>query len=393
MASHGALAAARLDETTADPPGGVIRRGGDGRPDGILYENASGLVMDVVPPPEPETLRRALQALGRELLAVGVVGAHEPGSLEADPSNRVLDLYAEMAEAGDLPFRIRAGVRSDSLDDAITRGLKSGSPIGDGDPARLSMGWLKLFSDGTLGSRTAALLEPVEGTDNRGYFTTPPEELEELAKRAADAGITTQIHAIGDAAVRTSLDILGPTAGAATFMPRIEHIQLCHPEDRARFKAHGIAASVQPIHLRSDAAVARRDWGSRAESAGYTWRSLLDAGATLAFGTDAPVVPIDPWPGIALAVIRRDPSWGAAVAPYGPEEGLTLEQSLRAATAGVAATARDKLGGRLIPGSPADLIVLPAAPRESSDAGERAAAFAEVRPRLTMIAGEVVFER
>jgi hypothetical protein len=176
-------------------------------------------------------------------------------------------------------------------------------------------------------------------------------------------------------------------------MPRLEHVQLCHPADRARFAGQGIAASVQPIHLREDAATARRDWGGRAESAGYTWRSLLDAGATVAFGTDAPVEPIDPWPGIALAVLRHDPSWGPDVPAYGPGEALTLEEALRAATVGPWQTVKDPLGGRLVPGALADLIVLPAAPQESTDSPERAAAFAEVRPRLVMLGGEVEVER
>lgn len=393
VASHAALSAAGINERTPDPPGGIIRRGSDGRPDGILFENASGLVIDQVPAPETDAIRRALRSLERELLAVGVVGGHEPGSLEADPANRVLDLYAEMAEAGDLAFRIRAGVRADSLDNAIERGLRSGDAIGGSDSGHLSMGWLKLFADGTLGSQTAALLDPIEGTANSGYFTTPPDELADLTNRAAAAGITTQIHAIGDAAVRTALDVLGPTAGSTPFMPRLEHVQLCHAEDRARFAQLGVAASVQPIHLREDAATARRDWGARAESGGYTWRSLASAGATLAFGTDSPVVPIDPWPGIALAVLRRDPSWPEDVPAYGPDEALTLEESLRAATVGVAATANDRLGGRLVPGSPADLIVLPAVPRESADAAERAASFADVRPRLVLIDGEIALER
>ena len=392
LASHAALATVSIDATTPDPAGGVIHRRPDGSPDGVLLENASGLVIDQIPKPDAEDIRRALIVLGRELLGVGVVGAHEPGSLAADPSNRILDLYVDMAGAGELAFRIRAGVQDDGLDNAIERGLRSGAAIGGSDAAWLAMGWLKLFADGTLGSRTAALLEPLEG-GGTGIFTTTPEALASLAARAAAAGITTQIHAIGDAAVRAALDALAPTAGSATYMPRLEHIQLCHPDDRLRFAELGVAASVQPIHLREDAATASRDWGARAESGGYTWKSLLDAGAVVAFGTDAPVVPIDPWPGIALAVLRHDPTWGTEVPPYGPHEAVTLEQSLRAATVGVASTARDRLGGRLVPGSPADLIVLPAAPRESDDGAERAAAWAEVRPRLTMVGGEVAFER
>jgi predicted amidohydrolase YtcJ len=393
LASNAALALAGIHDSTADPAGGVIRRNADGSPDGVLLENASALVVDRIPKPESEDIRRALVVLGRRLLEAGVVGAHEPGSLAADPTNRILDLYSDMSAAGELPFRLRAGVQDDGLDDAIERGLRSGQPINGSDPTRLAMGWLKLFADGTLGSRTAALLEPLEGGGGTGIFTTPPEALAEYAARAGAAGITTQIHAIGDAAVRAALDALAPTSDAATYMPRLEHIQLCHPDDRHRFAALGVAASVQPVHLREDAATARRDWGARAELGGYAWKSLLDAGAVVAFGTDAPVVPIDPWPGIALAILRHDPAWGDDVPPYGPHESVNLDQALRAATVGVATAAKDPLGGRLTPGSPADLIVLPAAPREASDGAERAAGWAEVRPRLTMIGGEVAFER
>jgi len=389
-ASRAALAAAGIADGTTDPDGGIIQRGGDGAATGVLLENASSLVIDRVPPPDSETAKRALRSFGRELLALGVAGAHDPGSLAPDAGGRALDVYTELAEAGDLPVRVHAAVRSDGLDDAIARGLRSGAPMGAGAPGWLTFGWLKLFADGTLASRTAALLEPIEGGTDTGMFTTPPDVLRERAAKAAAAGIATQIHAIGDAAVRTSLDVLAPTASKVKLMPRLEHIQLCHPDDRARFAALGIGASVQPVHLRDDAATARRDWGARAESAGYTWRSLLEAGAALGFGTDAPVEPIDPWPGVAMAVLRRDPSWGPGVPPFGPDEALTLEQTLRAATVGPATFARDPLGGRLVPGARADLIVLPAAPREGP---ERAAAFATVRPRLVIVDGEIALER
>jgi predicted amidohydrolase YtcJ len=389
-ASLGALVVAGIDASTTNPDGGIIQRDENGAVTGVLLENASSLVIDCVPPPDDETAKRALRAFGRELLALGVAAAHDPGSLAPDATGRALDLYLALAEAGELPVRVHAAVRSDGLDDAIARGLRSGAPMGKGAPGWLTFGWLKLFADGTLASRTAALLEPIEGGTDRGMFTTPPEVLAARAAKAADAGIATQIHAIGDAAVRTSLDVLAPTVSKVRLMPRLEHIQLCHADDRARFAALGIGASVQPVHLRDDAATARRDWGARAESAGYTWRSLLDAGAALAFGTDAPVEPIDPWPGIAMAVLRRDPSWGAGAAPYGLDEALTLEQTLRAATVGPATMARDPLGGRLVPGARADLIVLPAAPREGP---ERAAAFAQVRPRLVMVDGETAVER
>jgi predicted amidohydrolase YtcJ len=391
--SPAALASAGIDRATTDPDGGVIRHNASGDPEGVLLENATGLLEDAIPAPDSAVVARAIQELGRELLALGVVGAHDPRFLAPDPTNQAFNMYMGMAEDGDLPIRVHVGVRAEGLHDAIARGFRSGDLLGGREArrdGRLTMGWLKLFADGTLASRTAALLEPVEGGTDRGMFTTPPEEMAELAARAAAAGIATKIHAIGDAAVRTALDVLGPTAASVKLMPRLEHVQLCSAADRARFAALGIAASVQPVHLRDDAATARLYWGDRAEANGYTWRSLLDAGAVVAFGTDAPVEPIDPWPGIAMAVLRRDPSWGGDAAPFGPDETLTLEQALRAATVGPHHSAKDKLGGRLIPGSHADLIVLPAAPREG---GERAAAFAEVRPRLVMLDGEVVVER
>jgi predicted amidohydrolase YtcJ len=392
-----AMAAAGITAQTQDPDGGIIQRDTAGAPTGILLENAARLVNGVIPPPTEDALERALVSMGRSLLGLGVVGVHDPGFLIPGHGLRLHALLGRLADRGSLPIRVHAGIRSDTLPDALDAGFRSGVELGEGKTDRARIGWLKLFADGTLGSRTAALLDPIGGpppdpaAGPRGVFTTPPERLVELAARAADGGIATQIHAIGDAAVRASLDALAPTTARVPLMPRLEHVQLCHPDDRGRFAASGIAASVQPVHLREDAATARRDWGERAEAWGYTWRSLLDTGAVVAFGTDAPVEPIDPWPGIAMAVLRRWPGWPAGEAePFGPREALTLEQALRAASIGPATAARDGSRGRLIPGAPADLIVLPAAPSEPD---ARAAAFAAVHPRLVLVDGEVAIER
>ncbi|MBY0395443.1 MAG: amidohydrolase family protein, partial [Thermoleophilia bacterium] len=138
-------------------------------------------------------------------------------------------------------------------------------------------------------------------------------------------GFASLILGIGVAAARAALDALEPVARRVPLMPRLEHVQLLHPDDLGRFALNGIAASVQPVHLREDAVTARRDWGERAEAHGYPWRSLLESGAVLAFGTDAPVEPIDPWPGIAMAVVRRAPErrrcrWSrrSGPRPWGP---------------------------------------------------------------------------
>jgi predicted amidohydrolase YtcJ len=388
--SHAALGAAGIDVSTIDPEGGIIRRLDNGSPEGVLLENAIPLVSRQIPRPSDEAWTRSIERFGHALLELGVTAVHDPGPLSPGQPLRPHVLLGRMADAGDLPIHVHAGIRADGIDPAIGRGLKSGDLLGADAAGRARMGWLKLFADGTLGSRTAALLEPREGSGDRGLFRNSPAEMALLAERAADGGIATMIHAIGDAAVRAALDALGPTAGRVPFMPRLEHVQLCHPDDRARFAELGIAASVQPVHIREDAATARRDWGDRAEAWGYTFQTLLDSGAVVAFGTDAPVEPIDPWPGIAIAVTRRDPSWGRDTGPFGMHEALTLEQALRANTVAPATTLRDPLGGRLIPGSRADLIVLPAAPREPD---AQAAAFASVRPRLVLKSGEAVVDR
>ncbi len=389
-ASPAALEMAGVDARTPDPEGGIVRRAADGSPEGVLLENACPIVTARIPGPGEADLRRLVKAVAGRLIALGVVGVHDPGNVSPDAVLGGFDAYAAMADAGELPIRVHACLRSEGLELAAARGFRSGGPLGSAAGGRATVGWLKLFADGTLGSQTAALLEPREGSTDRGVLRTPPEVLRELADRAAEAGLASQIHAIGDAAARAALDALEPTVGRVAFMPRLEHVQLLHPDDLGRFAAAGIAASVQPVHLREDAATARRDWGDRAEAWSYSWRSLLDSGAVVAFGTDAPVEPIDPWPGIAIAVLRRDPSWGPDAPAFGPAEGLTLEEALRAATTGPWATVRQPGRGRLVPGASADLVVLPASPREATE--DAATGFARVRPRLVMVDGAIAFE-
>ncbi|HEX9549914.1 MAG TPA: amidohydrolase [Candidatus Limnocylindrales bacterium] len=389
-ASPTALAIAGVDASSPDPEGGVVRRFADGSPEGVLLENAAPLVTARIPDPGAAELRRLVATTARRLVALGVVGVHDPGTFHGESVLGSLDLYAAMAEAGELAVHVHAGIRAEDLDPAAERGLRSGDLLGPGPDGRARVGWLKLFADGTLGSQTAALLEPRAGSDDRGLFLTPPDVLGTLAARAAEAGIASHVHAIGDAAVRAALDALEPTAGLVRLMPRVEHAQLVQADDLGRFATAGIAASVQPVHLREDASTARRDWGERAEATGYSWRSLVESGAIVAFGTDAPIEPIDPWPGIAMAVLRRDPGWGADAPAFAPDEALTLEQALRAAAVGPSQTAREPDRGRLVPGARADLIVLPASPREVAEDASRG--FADVRPRLVMIDGEIAFE-
>ncbi|HEV7604664.1 MAG TPA: amidohydrolase family protein, partial [Candidatus Limnocylindrales bacterium] len=215
------------------------------------------------------------------------------------------------------------------------------------------------------------------------------ERLAELVERAAANGIATQIHAIGDAAVRAALGILAPSARRVPFMPRIEHVQLLDPADRGRFAAGGIAASVQPAHLGTDVAQARLLWGARAESAAYSWGSIAATAAVLAFGTDSPVEPFDPWPGVALAVRREDPRWPAGTAPLSPDQALSLDRAIRAACVDPVSSTRETDRGRLTPGQRADVVIIPAACLD--EPVEPGGALANTRPSIVLIDGRVVF--
>lgn len=396
--SRRAMEIARIDADRGDPDGGIIRRDERGVPTGVLHEAAARMVTDHIPPPSPEQYETSIARLSRDLVRLGVVAIHDPGALSLQEGlGRAIAAYRVLDERGDLPIRVHASIRSEQLAAAVEKELRSGDPLGP-PGGRARFGWLKLFADGTLASRTAALLEPIvaepgrplpAGTE-RGIWLTAPELVAEFARRAADAGIATQVHAIGDRSCRVSLDALEPLAGMTALMPRLEHVQLLHPEDRARFARSGIAASIQPVHVRADAPIARLLWGERAETRGYPMRSLVDAGAVVAFGTDAPVEPIDPWPGLSLAVTRVDGTWPAGSEPFGADERLTLDQALRAACLAPATVAAESDRGRLTPGQRANLIVIPAA--ALSHPIEPGGALATARPRLVIIDGEVAFE-
>jgi predicted amidohydrolase YtcJ len=399
LTSRAALAAAGITRETPDPPGGVIRRAANDEPEGLLYEAATRLVSVHVPAVPLADLEQGLQRVGAQLLALGIVAVHDPGGLAPDRDlNWSFEAYRNLAEAGRLSVRVHASLRDDALDTAIARGLRSGMPLGEAPDGPARVGWLKCFADGSLGSRTAALLEdfevepdrPLPPDRRRGVWITEPDRLAELAERAADAGIATQIHAIGDAAVRAALEVLASTAARVPMMPRLEHVQLLDPADRGSFVAAGIAASVQPVHLGSDAAQARKLWGDRAETRGYTWASIAATGAVLAFGTDAPVESFDPWPGIALAVRREDPRWPAGTPAFGPHEGLSLDRAIRAACVDPAVAAAEPDRGRLTVGQRADLVVIPAAAFQ--EPVEPGGALATARPTMVVMDGRVVFE-
>ncbi len=364
---------------TEDPPGGALDRDEHGAPTGILRENAMDLVMARVPKPGPETMRRALKAGMGRAHAAGLTGIHDMEGPEA------LAVFQEAHGRDELTLRVTMQIPADNLDHVLELGLRTG--LGD-DWVRI--GHLKLFADGSLGSQTAWMLAPFAGqAGGTGVATTPPERLELMVERAARGGIASAIHAIGDRANRQVLDILervsaGPGRG---LRQRVEHVQLLHPDDLPRLAKIGVVASMQPIHATSDRYMADRLWGGRCRY-GYAWRSLLDSGTVLAFGSDCPVEGLEPLQGIYAAVARKRAGEPESQ-PWYPEQRISVMEAVRAFTWGAAfACGQERNLGSVTPGKLADLVVLShdifAGPAES---------ILNAQVDYTIVGGEVVHQR
>jgi predicted amidohydrolase YtcJ len=246
--------------------------------------------------------------------------------------------------------------------DFIAEAAKLGLQPGLGDE-RLWLGHVKAFADGTMGSHTAAMLQPFENEpDNTGIMVTGAEELWQLAVSAGQAGFPLCIHAIGDLAVRQVLDVfhehLATPNGKSLLLPhRIEHVQIIHPDDIARLGHPGIVTSMQPYHLMTDWQTAVAVWGERTQTS-FAFQAMLDAGATLAFGSDGPVAPMDPWAGLYAAVARQDLAQQPAGGWY-PEQRISLAQAIWAYTMGGATVAgKTAVQGSISPNKWADFIVL-----------------------------------
>jgi predicted amidohydrolase YtcJ len=334
--SSAALAAAGIERGTRDPAGGVIDRDADGEATGIVRENAVDVIRRRVPKPPDERIDAAMAAALRDLSRLGVTSVHSMDRADAYAS------LSRLHERRPLPVRVTWNLPATRLPHAERLGLRGGA----GDD-RLRIWGVKAFLDGSLGSRTAQML------DGSGVPMLPQDELVDLARRCAASGLSLCLHAIGDGAVRRALDALEPMAGTSPrWRPRIEHAQCVDPADVPRFRRAGVIASMQPIHAVADRDLADREWPEHVRHA-YAWRALQDAGAVLAFGSDAPVESADPLLGLDAATAwRRRAGWH-------PDLALTPAQALRAYTAGAAYAAgmEDRLG-RLRPGLLCDLTVV-----------------------------------
>ena len=349
-ANSRALALAGIDETTPDPESGEILHDDDGRPTGILLEKAARLVNNALPESTPEGVAGAMRQGMAELNRLGLTGVHD---MDGIISLRALQ---RLHREGAMTLRVLKSLPVDVLDAAIESGIESG--LGD---TWLTIGHVKLFCDGALGPCTAWMLAPyASDASSTGICTYEPDALAETVARAAQHGLACAIHAIGDRAVRTTLDALeragAPSGGSLRH--RIEHAQLVDPDDLARFADLGVIASMQPLHATSDMDIARQHWGTRCRGA-YAWNSLLQAGASLAFGSDCPVETASPLAGIHAAITRRRADGTPGPEGWEPQERITRAQALAAYTVGATyAAGQEGIRGRIAPGMAADLTIL-----------------------------------
>lgn len=372
-----ALKAAGLDRSSPEPFGGRIMRDANGDPTGLLLERAVDLVARLLPAAPPALLDDALREAMGEAHRLGVTGIHD---MEDD---HALAGFRRLEAAGELALRVLLQPPVASLPDLIHRGVRSGAGT-----EWLATGGVKMFLDGSLGSRTAWMLEPYQGSRDRGMPITGEDEARDAMRLAAENGIAVTAHAIGDAAVRRALDLMSDLPRAA--LPhRIEHFQCVHPLDLARAARAGIVVSMQPAHLLTDIPLVDRHWGERGQGA-YAFRSLRRLGTPMVFGSDVPVASIDPREGVFAALERRAFD-GAPPGGWRPEEKLDFADVVRAYTAGAARAGG--VGGRrgvLAPGQDADLVAWAVDPAAERGDGE---AFRAGHAALTVVGGRAVMRR
>lgn len=362
--------------TTGSVKGGRIERDGRGQPSGILREEAANHFYQRIPPPSAEMVFRAIARGQQRFHALGLTGFHTmEGPQEYGWLHR-LEVEGKLRLRGVLYYR------QQYLDSLIGLGMASGF-----GSRWLKIGGLKLFVDGALGSQTAWLLKPYQNSRSRGMAVISKSELGSWVRRASQHGLACAIHAIGDAANRTALDVI---EDARKFAPglrhRIEHCQLVAPADIGRFSRLGIVASVQPCHCPADLDLVEKYWGARGRFS-YPFGSLLRAGAALALGTDAPIEDPDPWRNIQAAVTRQ------RIPPdrpsFHPQECLTLGQAIRAYTLGAAYASGDEhWKGKLASGLAADFICLDDDPYQI-----RPDKLHQLRVSRTVVAGRTVYEK
>ena len=384
LGNAAAMRAAGVTAASADPSGGKIERTATREPTGVFIDNAKSLVDRSIPALTRDDTRRAIIAAIVESHRWGLVGLHDAGE-----SRATVDLLEEMAKAGQLPFRLYVMVGDDSA--AIAHYLARGPQSALYDN-HLWIRAFKLYADGALGSRGAALLEPYsDDANNRGLLLSAPAHIQEVAARALRAGFQVNTHAIGDRGNRVVLDAYDaalkehPTADHRF---RIEHAQILNHDDIPRFAELGVIPSMQAVHQTSDMYWAGSRLGLGRLLGAYAWRSLLNTGVVVPNGSDFPVEAVNPLLSFHSAVSRQDAdNWPAA--GWMPEQRMTRDEALKSMTIWPAyAGFQESTMGSLAPGKLADFVVLD---RDIMTVPDRDILGAAVL--ATYIGGKAVYER
>ncbi len=350
-ANSAAMRLAGIDADTPDPVGGKIIRDDNGHATGIFIDKAMELIQARIPAPSKDDGRAAIGAAVETLLSEGMTSVHDAGIDVA-----TAEIYMSMADDGDLNMRIYAmtGGSGDVLD-AI------GEPIVAYGNDHLDIASVKLYTDGALGSRGAAMIEPYsDDPENRGLPFWTQDELNAMVEKANGMGFQVGIHAIGDLGNRMALDAFERAQGGkpSPLRNRIEHSQIIALDDIPRFAELGVIASMQATHATSDKNMAEDRVGPDRIKGGYAWRRLLDSGAIIANGSDFPVELSNPFHGLYASVTRQDRG-GEPAGGWYPDQALTRAEALHSFTLAAAYAARqeDRLGS-LEPGKWADFIVI-----------------------------------
>ena len=363
MTNGPGLVQAGIGPQTLDPFGGRIEHDGSGRPSGILADQAMHLVERVLPQPQRERFQRLLRQACEQMHRYGIAGVCDQRLKDADDGPLAWDLYRKLR----LPLRIHCNR-------AAHEDLSQGPRFLEGDDW-LRCGHVKFFADGSLGSRTARMLQAYEATQERGLWVTTPEEMRAGFARVHSFGFPVSVHAIGDEAVRAAFALLPGHP-----LDRIEHLQILRPEDTIGLGPDSPVASMQPLHLLDDRVQADQLLGER--GAGYYRLASLQArGVRLSFGSDAPVASFDPWLGIQAACLRRRSDQEV---PWYPQECLSRPAALHAYTRGACDSLGWQRAGRLEVGALADFCVVDRSPLECPWP-------AQVRVLRTVIGGKCCF--
>jgi len=389
VANSLALKMAGVTAETKDPPGGVIyRKEGTREPTGLLRDNAMGLVDRLVPAPADDEIAEAIRNVLREARAVGVTSVQDMDGSDAATRRRLFRLYQRLARSGDLTLRIDLRWPLAEWRELADLGVQA-----DFGNDWVRIGGVKGFVDGSLGSSTAKMFQPyVNEPGSTGVYVTPRDKLREYILGADKAGLSIAVHAIGDEANATLLDLFDEAAkanGPRDRRFRVEHAQHLRPADVARFGKLGVVPSVQPFHIADDGRWAEGRIGSERCATSYACRGLLDGGARLAFGSDWSVAPLNPLLGLDAAVNRRTLD-GKHPAGWHAGQKITVEEALTAYTLGSAYAAfQEKERGSLQVGKVGDCVVLDRdilAPAERENIGKALVDF-------TVVGGKVVHDR